>query len=323
MQRMKEAVFIHLNKNKWKDYENNLSQMRRQSPDVLADIYIDVTNDLSYAQTHYPDSKITIYLNGLSSRLHQFVNEKKKRKFSQIIDFWRIDVPVIMYRCRKELLLSFLIFAFFAFIGAFSAANDDTYVRLIMGDYYVDMTLKNIENNDPMAVYKQSGEADMFWSITVNNVMVSFNAFVAGLFTSLGTIFILIRNGIMIGAFQYFFFEHGLFWESFLTIWLHGTLEISAIIVAGCAGITMGNGWLFPGTYSRFESFKRSARRGAKIVIGTVPIFIIAGFIESYLTRHTNASNFLRLGLIFVSLGFVIFYYLLYPRKLVSEKGRD
>ena len=316
---MKEAVFIHLNKNKWKDYEESLSQIRQQSPDILADIYIDVTNDLSFAQTHYPDSKIAIYLNNLSSRLHQFINEKKKRKFSEIIDFWRTDIPVIMYQCRKEFLISFLVFAFFAFLGAFSAANDDTYIRVIMGDRYVDMTLENIENNDPMAVYKQSEEAGMFWGITINNIRVSFLTFIYGLFTSLGTIYILMHNGIMIGAFQYFMYEQGLLWESFLTIWLHGTLEISAIIIAGCAGITMGNGWLFPGTYSRFESFKKSARKGAKIIMGTVPIFIIAGFIESYLTRHTGAPNFLRLGLILLSLGFVIFYYVIYPKKLVKE----
>ena len=317
---MKEAVFIYQNKKKWKEYEDCLKQIKQQTPDTLADIYIDVTNDLSYAQTHYAGSKITIYLNGLSSRLHQFINEKKKWKFSQLLDFWRVEIPLIMYHCRKELLYSFLVFAIAALIGAFSAANDDTYVRLIMGDYYVDMTLNNIAKEDPMAVYKKYNESDMFWGITLNNIWVSFTTFVWGIFTSIGTAYILLKNGIMIGSFQYFFFEHGLLWESFLAIWLHGTLEISAIIVAGCAGITMGNGWLFPGTYSRFASFKRSARRGGKIIVGTIPIFIIAGFIESYLTRHTEMPDVVRFLIILLSFAFVLFYYVIYPRKLVSEK---
>ena len=317
---MKEAVFIYLNKEKWKEYEDCLNNIRQQSPDILADIYIDVTNDLSYAHTHYPGSKISIYLNGLSSRLHQFINEKKKIKFSHFLNFWKVDVPVIMYQCRKELLYSFLIFIFAAFIGAFSTANDEDYANLIMGDHYMEMTLSNIADDDPMAVYKQSDEASMFWMITWNNIMVSFNAFILGIFTSLGTIYVLIQNGIMIGSFQYFFYDQGLLWESFLAVWLHGTLEISAIIIAGCAGITMGNGWLFPGTYTRFESFKQSAKKGVKIIIGTVPVFIVAGFIESYLTRHTEASGVLRLALIILSLGFILFYYVIYPRKLVKEQ---
>jgi uncharacterized membrane protein SpoIIM required for sporulation len=120
----------------------------------------------------------------------------------------------------------------------------------------------------------------------------------------------------MLGCFQYFFYEQGLLRESFLAIWIHGTLEISAVIVAGAAGIAMGNGWLFPGTYTRTESFKRSARRGAKIIVGTIPIFVIAGFLESFVTRHTGLHDGIRLTIIGLSLFFVIFYYLYYPWKI-------
>lgn len=119
----------------------------------------------------------------------------------------------------------------------------------------------------------------------------------------------------MIGAFQMFFFQHDLLWESMLAIWLHGILEIWSIIVAGAAGLTLGNGWLFPGTYSRLESFKRGAKRGVKIVVGTIPIFIMAGFIESFITRHTELPNILRLSLILISLAFIIFYYIYLPNK--------
>ena len=119
----------------------------------------------------------------------------------------------------------------------------------------------------------------------------------------------------MIGAFQMFFFQHDLLWESMLAIWLHGTLEIWSIIVAGAAGLALGNGWLFPVTYSRLESFKRGAKRGVKIVVGTIPIFIMAGFIESFITRHTELPNILRLSLILISLAFIIFYYIYLPNK--------
>ena len=123
----------------------------------------------------------------------------------------------------------------------------------------------------------------------------------------------------MIGCFQYFFYEYRLLKESFLTIWIHGTLEISAVIVAGAAGIIMGNGWLFSGTYSRIVSFRKSAQRGMKIVVGTIPIFIIAGFLESFITRHTELSDLVRAVIILLSLNFVIFYYIIYPKKIARH----
>jgi uncharacterized membrane protein SpoIIM required for sporulation len=167
-----------------------------------------------------------------------------------------------------------------------------------------------------MAVYKDTHGGIMFWGITINNIQVSFYEFIAGIFTSIATAYLLINNGIMVGCFQYFFYEHGLLKESFLAIWIHGTLEISALIVAGAAGIAMGNGWLFPKTYTRIASFRMGARKGLKIIVGTVPIFIIAGFLESFVTRHKELPDFIRLAIILLSLSFVIFYYIIYPRKL-------
>ena len=112
-----------------------------------------------------------------------------------------------------------------------------------------------------MAVYNGSPEASMFLGITINNIKVSFLCFAAGILTSFGTGLILLQNGIMLGSFQMFFYQHDLLWESALAVWLHGTLEIWAIIVAGAAGLALGNSWLFPGTYSRLESFRRGAKR--------------------------------------------------------------
>jgi len=313
---VKEAVFFRQNRGKWKRYEDCLKNIEQESPDALADIYIDIVNDLSFAQSHYPDSRIYFYLNNLSIRLHQFINRKKKEKFSRFVTYWKQEVPQVMYNARKELLYSFLIFAVSILVGIFSTANDEDFPRLILGDRYVEMTLQNIEKGDPMAVYKDSHSGLMFLGITVNNIWVSFNIFIYGMFTSIASAYMLIKNGIMLGCFQYFFYEHGLLKESFLTVWIHGTLEISAIIVAGAAGITMGNGWLFPGTYSRIVSFRNSAQRGMKIIAGTIPIFIIAGFLESFVTRHTELPDFVRLVIILLSLSFVIFYYVVYPKKL-------
>ena len=312
---MKEVTFIRQNIDKWKDTEKVVEQAKRLSPDQLADVYSDLTADLAFAQTHFHNSRITIYLNNLASSLHNEIYRNKREKWTRIITFWTREVPQTMYDARRELLISFCVFMVSVFIGVLSSVNDSDFVRLILGDRYVDMTLNNIANGEPMAVYDGSSEIPMFLGITLNNIMVSFHCFAMGLLTSFGTGYILLRNGIMVGAFQAFFYQHDLLWESSLAIFLHGTLELWAIIVAGAAGIALGNGWLFPGTYSRLESFRRGAKRGLKIIVGTIPVFILAGFIEGFVTRHTDIPDCLRLGLILSSLAFIIFYYIYLPNR--------
>ncbi|WP_300901677.1 stage II sporulation protein M [uncultured Bacteroides sp.] len=312
---MKEVTFIRCNIEKWKETEKMVEQATSLSPDAVADVYTDLTADLAFAQTHFPASRITIYLNNLASALHNKIYRNKREKWTRVITFWTREIPQTMYEARRELRTSFLVFVISVVIGVISTVGDSDFVRLILGDYYVDMTLDNISKGTPMAVYDSSSELPMFLGITLNNVMVSFRCFAMGILTSFGTGYMLFSNGVMLGAFQIFFFQHGLLWESMLAIWLHGTLEIWAIIVAGAAGLALGNGWLFPGTYSRKEAFRRGARRGVKIVAGSVPVFIMAGFIEGFITRHTELPDALRLGVILISLAFILFYYIYLPNK--------
>ena len=310
---MKEVTFIRQNIEKWRGYESIAEDMAVSTPDDVADAYIDVTSDLAFSQTHYPQSRITKYLNNLASAIHNNIYRNKRERWTRIVTFWTQEMPLTMWEAHRELRLSFAIFLFSALVGMVSQLIDPEFSRLILSNAYVEMTIENIENGAPMAVYDGSPEGSMFIGITMNNIYVSFIAFVMGLLTSFGTGFIIFRNGVMLGAFQTFFAQYGLLGESALAIWLHGTIEISAIIVAGAAGLAMGNGWLFPGTYKRLYSFRRGAKRGLKIVMGTVPLFITAGFIESFFTRHTEWPDALRLTIILLSLAFIIFYYIVLP----------
>lgn len=319
---MKEVTFIRQNISKWRGAELVVETIGDTDATELADTYIDVTSDLAFAQTHYPESKITRYLNNLASALHNEIFRSHRYRWSRLLTYWTQDVPLTMWEARRELLLSFIVFTASVFIGFLSQLLDPEFCRIILGDRYVDMTLQNIASGEPMAVYSGNSEGTMFGSITMNNVMVSFVTFALGIFTSLGTGFKLFQNGVMLGSFQTFFAQHELLWESALAVWLHGTLEISAIIVAGAAGMAMGNGWLFPGTYPRITSFRRGARRGLRIVVGTVPVFIVAGFIESFFTRHTEWSDLLRLSIILCSLAFVIYYYIVLPKKRNHESRK-
>jgi uncharacterized membrane protein SpoIIM required for sporulation len=208
-------------------------------------------------------------------------------------------------------------------VGILSTKYDNGFTRIIMGDRYVNMSLANIQKGDPLAVYKSMNQVDMFLGITLNNIRVSFIAFVMGLLTPVGTGFMIMRNGVMLGTFHAFLAGQGFLLDSIATIWVHGTYEIFAITVAGGAGIVIGNSIIFPGTFSRLDSFRKGAIRGSKLVIGLVPVFIIAGFLESFITRYTQAPYFVRFGIILFSLVSIIFYFYIYPIHLLKNQSNE
>ncbi len=320
---MREAAFVKQNKDKWLKFENVITNKDQIHPDELSNLYIEVTDHLSYAQTFYPKSKTLEYLNYLASQSHQIIYKTKRESSKRFITFFTKEFPLLMYTYQKQLLIAFLTFFLFTIIGAYSAAHDGAFVRSILGDGYVNMTLSNIEKGDPMAVYKEQGELNMFLGITINNIRVAMYAFIFGILFSVGSLMIIMRNAIMLGSFQYFFFEQGVGWESVRTIWIHGTIEISVIIIAGCAGMVLGNSILFPGTYTRLASFKKGMKNGLKIVVSTVPLFIVAGFLEGFVTRHTEMPDWLAILIISSSLALIIFYYVIYPRQQYKQQQLD
>ena len=317
---MREAAFVNKNKEKWQLFEDALYQKTIISPDKLSDLYVELTDDLSYAKTFYPSGNTVVYLNSIASAAHQKIYKTKKESKNRFASFFKTEFPLMFYSYQKELFVAFIVFAFFTICGVFSAATDTDFVRLILGDSYVNMTLENIEKGDPMAVYKDANEINMFVGITMNNIRVAMYAFVLGMLFSVGTLYIMMQNGIMLGSFLYFFYEKGLFWESSRTIWIHGTIEISVIVIAGCAGLVLGNSILFPKTYSRLESFKRGMKDGLKIMVSTVPFFIVAGFLEGFVTRHTEMPDWLAILIIGTSLALIIFYYVIYPIKVYKNQ---
>jgi uncharacterized membrane protein SpoIIM required for sporulation len=317
---MKELSFIRQNIDKWKSVERLIDEVATRNPAELADTYIEVAADLSFSRSHYPSSRITQYLNNLASALHNQLYKNKKEKYSRLWTYWTQEIPVVMAQSRKELLYSFLVFAGSVLIGVVSTLGDDTFVRLILGNGYVDMTLDNIESGDPVGVYSRMSELPMFLFIMYNNIRVSFTVFILGALTGFGTGWALFQNGVMLGTFQTFFFQHGVGVEATLAVWLHGVFEISAIVIAGAAGFALGNGWLFPGTYSRGYAFRQGAKRGVKITAGLIPVFIVAAFIESFLTRHTDYPAVARLSIIILSFALIVYYYILLPNKIYNER---
>lgn len=308
-----ESQFIEQNHKQWKELEALLERQTKDA-DRLHNLFVKVSSDLSYARTFYPNRSVRLYLNNLTQRvLDSMRTTEDKFSFQKIVNFFAHILPSEIYKSRKAFLVSLSVFLIALGIGIISSAHNDEFPTIILGESYIAETENNINNGDPMAIYKDDDKVGMTLRITTNNIKVSFLAFVLGLLGSVGTIFVLMSNGIMVGAFQYYFFSKGLFLTSFLTIWIHGTIEISAIIVAGAAGIVLGNGLLFPKTYKRTTALQVSALRALRILLGTVPLFIIAGLLESFVTRQTHLPTVVKAGIIFLSFIFILVMFVIYP----------
>jgi uncharacterized membrane protein SpoIIM required for sporulation len=313
---MREPLFVKQNAEKWSQFE----QSSTTDPDEIAESFIKITDDLAYAKTFYPKSKTTAYLNGLASKLHQSIYKNKSEKSNRFITYWKFELPLLFKTYQRQLLYSFIFFVIFCLMGILSAKYDPNFLRLILGPEYVDMTNENIAKGDPFGVYKSQGEFTMFFSIASNNIFVSFVIFVSGIIFSVGSVFFMLQNGLMLGSFEYYFFSKGLGVQSLLVIWIHGTIEISSIIIAGAAGLVLGNSFLFPKTYTRLASLKKGAKDGMKMALGLVPLFIIAAFFESFVTRHTEMPLWLSITILASSISFMIWYVIIYPNKLFKNQ---
>lgn len=299
---------------KWQLYESEIKL--HKNIDCLADRFIELTDDLSYCKTFYPKSNTTKYLNGLASLFHQRIYKNKKEKSGRIWSFWQFELPYLFRHYQRQFTYSLIFFCVFCFIGALSAKHDETFIRLILGDDYVNMTNENIEHGDPFGVYKRENQFSMFLSIAFNNIRVAFATYAMGAFFSVGTVFLLLQNGLMLGSFEYYFFSKSLGLKSLATIFIHGTLEIWALVIAGAAGLILGNSILFPGTFNRSVSIMKGGRDGIKIVFGLIPVFIIAAFLESFVTRYDNMPLWLNFSILAGSLLFIIWYFIIYPKRL-------
>jgi uncharacterized membrane protein SpoIIM required for sporulation len=123
----------------------------------------------------------------------------------------------------------------------------------------------------------------------------------------------------MLSAFLFLFWQKGLMPDALSVIFIHGTLEIFSIIVAGGAGLLLGTRIVITGTHGRLRSFMDGARDGAMLLFGLMPLFIIAAFLEGFVVRYAGMPEIIKMLIIFISLSFIIFYFYFYPNSLIKK----
>ena len=306
---MREALFIKKNKKRWLKNQEQPSD----DPDEMAADFTQLVDDLAYAKTFYPSGKVTGFINAQASKIYLDIYKNRKEESNRLITFWKYDLPLTIRKHHRVVLFAFIFFLVFFIIGYFTSAKDEGVARGIFGDNYVDQTQENIAKGNPFGIYEH-GNAFLSWiSLMIHNIRVSLLMFVSGIFCGIPSLYLSIQNAVMLGTFDQFFAARGFGLDFWLVVFVHGTLEITAIILASAAGLVLGKSFLFPGTIRRMAAFKQGAKDGVKIMIGLMPVFALAAFFEGFITRLYNDISILTTIIFILSVLFVIWYFIVYP----------
>ncbi len=147
-------------------------------------------------------------------------------------------------------------------------------------------------------------------AIMTNNLSVSFMAFATGICAGIGTLYMLFFNGILLGVIGTACWIAGMSIQLWSFVAPHGVLELPAIFIAGGAGLRIAQGLLFPGLLPRKESLMQAGRQGIRMIVGVVPMLIIAGVIEAFVSPTDLAVplKFAMAGALFTLLIFYLFH---------------
>lgn len=309
---MREALFIKKNKDRWLKNQQTPSE----DPDEMAAEFTQLVDDLAYAKTFYPSGRVTYFINSQASKIYLDIYKNRKEESNRLVTFWKYDLPLTIRKHHRVVFFSFVFFLIFFAIGFFVAMKDESIPRSIFGDNYVDLTLENIEKGNPFGIYEKGNPLLSWLSLMIHNIRVSMLMFVSGIFCGVPSLYMEAQNAVMLGTFDQFFSSKGLGIDFWLVVFVHGTLEITALIIAAAAGLILGKSFLFPGTIRRIDSFKLGAKDGVKIMIGLMPVFALAAFFEGFITRLYNDISILTTAIFALSVVFVIWYFIIYPIRL-------
>jgi uncharacterized membrane protein SpoIIM required for sporulation len=259
---------------------------------------------------------VTQFINSEASKIYLSIYKNRKEESNRLVTYWKYDLPLTIRKHHGTILFSFILFLIFWALGFFISKQDESVTRNLLGDSYVEMTQDYIDKGNPFGVY-ESGNPILSWIfIMINNIKVSLRYFVEGIFCGIPSLFELSREAARLGAFHQFFAARGLGLQVFLVVFVHGTLELTALIIACAAGLVLGKSFLFPGTIKRLIAFKQGAKDGVKMVIGLIPVFVLAAFFEGLFTRLYNDISILTTIIVSLSVLFVIWYFVIYPIRL-------
>ncbi len=249
----------------------------------LGQLYRQATSDLAVARRDYPKHPVHTYLNGLVGQAHGHVYRGKSTRLQSLKTYFTTTLPRIFRETWKYTLASFLMFILPALISFLFAYRDPEAVALYFPNFQ-DVISDIKQGNEWWGRINSEGNAASASLIMTNNIRVAFLAFAGGVLLGTLSLYVLALNGIMLGCIagvaQRFDFADNLW--GFVAA--HGVIELSVIFIAGGAGLQLGWSLLRPGLLTRRSALKLAAHRAFKLLAGCVPLLVIAGMIEGFIS---------------------------------------
>ncbi|MCT7983363.1 stage II sporulation protein M [Laspinema sp. A4] len=269
-----------------------LKSLQALEIEELASLYRSVSADLARARTHKLGMTLVQELQQLTSRSYnQIYQGSRRQEWGAVVEFMRWGFPAIVQETWGYIAVATATFAVGALVAWWYAWQDPVFMAIVVPPHIIEIVrdrgelwMGSIVGMEPLASS----------SITINNLQVSFGAVGGGITAGLYTLFILVYNGIHIGAIATLIAQYNLSYPFWAFVWPHGSLELPAIFFAGGAGLLIGRGLLFPGPYRRVDALKLYGYQAAKLLFGIVPMLIIAGLIEGFFSPNPSIPDSLK-----------------------------
>ena len=246
----------------------------------LALLYRQIAADLASAREDPTSTNLAHYLNQLLGRAHNIIYMGRRTEHRNIFTFYRDTYPAIFRATFENTFVAFLIFLGAAFAGCFLSLNDPSFVRHMLGPHMMESIDQHKMWTDSIVTIKPVASSQ----ILTNNLSVSIATYALGISAGLGTVWMMLVNGLLIGVVGTACWQAGMSLMLWSFVAAHGILELPAIFIAGGAGFAIARGLLFPGALPRGESLVRAGKQSAKLFFGTIPLLLIAGFIEGFIS---------------------------------------
>jgi uncharacterized membrane protein SpoIIM required for sporulation len=243
-------------------------------------LYRQAASDLAAVREDPLEQGLARNLNQLLARAHNLLYAGRRRSASGIVKFYRYDFPRMFRETFKYTFAAFLLFLFSGLAGAFLCLHDSAFEKYVLPPSMIETIDRHKMWTDSVVSIKPLASS----KIMTNNISVCAFAFGSGIFAGIGTIFSLIFNGLLIGVIGVACFEGNMSNMLWSFVAPHGVLELPAIFISGGAGLLLAKGFLFPGLLTRRESIFRAGGQAARLMLGVIPILIVAGIIEGFLS---------------------------------------
>jgi uncharacterized membrane protein SpoIIM required for sporulation len=313
------ARFLDTRGPAWDRLEAIITRTGRKGVSVLTEtelheltrLYPAVAVDVARARMYGMDPRTQEHINRLAVAAHGLLYRRPHvRPLAAVVKFFRSAYPRLFRKLWPYTVLATAIFLS-AGLGAYTVARvrPSTAYVFVPGEVDLPHGKSDVSAEDISERFRRMPQPPMAAGIITNNISVAISAFAFGITAGIGTCWIILFNAMMLGGFAAHFANHGLSYPFWSFILPHGVLEIMAILVAAAAGMRMGLSLAIPGPVTRGASLRLGAREAVFLLLGTVPMFIVAGTIEGFVTpSHLDGSIKIILG---VSVGAVTLAYLL------------